>query len=226
MFEPQNDLERSLMAATSDPAARPQFYRDLAASELFVIDDGSDLEQHQLRVRNVDWNGESYLPVFSSLPRLQAMIQEEVGYIALKAMDLMNITRGARLLLNPGSDYGKALLPEEIESILDGSIWQQETPVLLAQPANFPTELVEVLRSVFARHPGARKAYLAHFSNPAPHTLIAIDASEDWERIVTNVRIAAEGVEVPDPPIDFVRLAGSGLESYFQSIEPFYERKV
>ena len=218
MFEPQNDLERSLVAATTDPAARPQFYRDLAASVLFVIHDGPPVE-NQLSVRNLEFNGESYLPVFSSLPRLQAMIQEETGYVSMNALDLMKVTRGARLVLNPGSEYGKAFLPEEVEAILDGTI---DAPALLAQPANYPTELVEALRRVFAKHPGVRKAYLAHFSNPGPHTLIAIDASEDWERVVAEARSATEGVHVPDPPVAFIRLEGSGLESYFDSVEPFY----
>lgn len=39
-FEPQNELERSLVRASSDPAHRPQFYRLLAESDLFVIQEG------------------------------------------------------------------------------------------------------------------------------------------------------------------------------------------
>jgi SseB protein N-terminal domain len=126
MFEPQNDLERSLIAATTDPAARPQFYRDLVASDLFVVQE-PDTPSGQLNIRPLEVNGNDCLPVFSSLPRLQAFIDQEVSYIAMNARDFMQITRGARLLLNAGSDYGKELLPEEIASILDGSIWQPQS---------------------------------------------------------------------------------------------------
>jgi SseB protein C-terminal domain len=118
-------------------------------------------------------------------------------------LELLKITRGARLILNPGSDFGKELLPEEVESIIDGSILRpresyvvdRPTQVMLGQPARYPTELVEVLKRVFKRHDGVRAAFLAHFVNPAKdataHTLIAIDAAGDWDRIVISWAEAA-----------------------------------
>lgn len=235
MFEPQNTLERSLVAATTDPAARPQFYRDLLQSDLFVIQE-PDAPPQQLSIRPLEVNGNDCLPVFSSLAALQRFIDREVGYVAMNAFDFLNITRGARLLLNPGSDYGKEFLPEEVASILDGSIWrpdqsytvERETQVLLGQPARHPTELVDVLRRVFAKLESVHAAWLAHFVNPAQdpkgHTLIAIEASENWDQIVGEAGMAANGVSVPDPPVDFIRLPNAGLDSYFQSVEPFYRR--
>src|SRR5687767_9205159 len=103
-FEPQNSFERSLMQASSDPAHRPQFYRDLAAAELFIIEEGPPpewsgrtvlKEGYSLKVRNIEWNGKLCTPVFSSLPRLQAVVQSEVSYIAMNALEFMKITRGA-----------------------------------------------------------------------------------------------------------------------------------
>ena len=47
-FEPQNDLERSLVKADDDPAHRPQFSRDLVQADLFVVQQGEsppELEQ-------------------------------------------------------------------------------------------------------------------------------------------------------------------------------------
>jgi hypothetical protein len=235
LFEPQNTLERSLVAAATDPAARPQFYRDLVAADLLVIQE-PDAPPQQLKIRPVEVNGHDCLPVFSSLPRLQQFVDHEVGYVAMNALEFMKITRGAFLLLNPGSDYGKEFLPEEIASILDGTIWQpqssytaeRDTQVLLGQPARYPAELVDVLGRVFAKFDSVRAAYLAHFFNPAqgdkPHTLIAIEAADHWEQIAAEAGMAANGVNVPDPPVDFVRLPSSGLDSYFQNVEPFYRR--
>lgn len=235
------------MAAAGDPAARAEFYRELIASDLLVIDEGRVPEEtgrvtleagRQLRIRNIEFRGQSYLPVFSSLTRLQAGITETVGYLAFNALELLKITRGAKLILNPGSDYGKELLPEEVESIIDGSILRpresytvdRSTQVMLGQPARVPTELVEVLKRVFKRHDGVRAAFLAHFVNPAKdakaHTLIAIDAAGDWDRIVSEAGLAVGGVTIPDPPVDFVRLPNSGLDSYFKTVQPFYRRKV
>ena len=245
MFTPENRLEECLVAATSDPAARPEFYRQLVAADILIIDEGAAPETHgqrtletghELKIRSIEVNGESYLPIFSSLARLQAVIQSEVTYLAMNALELMKVTRGARLLLNPGSDYGKEFLPEEIESIVDGSIWrpdasyttEQDTQVLLGQPARYPEELVQVLKRVFEGNANVNGAWLAHFFNPASgepaHTLVAIDADGDWEQVVSEAGIATNGVTVPDPPVDFIRLRGSSLESYFSSVEPFYER--
>ena len=36
-FTPTNELERSLVLAANDPAARPQFYKLLLESQLFVL---------------------------------------------------------------------------------------------------------------------------------------------------------------------------------------------
>lgn len=192
-FDPQNNLEESLIKASSDPAHRPQFYKDLAGSDVFIVQEGPPPESSgkkvlsegmSLQLRNIEWEGRPYIPVFSSLPRLQAAIQEEVGYLALNALEFMKITQGAELLLNPGSDYGKAFTKDEIASILDGSIWkpteqfvvQKETQVMIGQPSNYPAKLVEALTRYFKRTKEVKKAYIAHFFNPEhnekPHTLI------------------------------------------------------
>jgi len=246
-FEPENELERSLMRAAGDPAHRPQFYRDFAASKIFVINDGEPLagegettlaEGRSLRLRTIELNGKLYLPIFSSLPRLQAVLQEEARYISLNAREFLEITRGAELVLNPGSDYGKEFTAAEIASILDGSIGrpdetyvaEQETQVLIGQPSNYPTELVEALERLFAARSDVKRAWLAHFCNPArdekPHTLVALAVTGGWDEVAAAVGIVAQSTPFPDPPLDLLQIAGrGGIEDYFKSIEPFYEQK-
>jgi hypothetical protein len=245
-FEPQNDLERSLMRASADPAHRPQFYRDFVASQLFVIDDGEPAakegettlqEGRALRLRTIELNGKLYLPVFSSLLRLQAVLQEQASYIALNALEFLKITRGADLVLNPWSDYGKEFTAAEVESILDGSIGrpdetyvaQKDTQVLLGQPANYPTELVAALGRLFAAREDVTRAWVAHFHDPArdekPHTLVALEVTGDWDEIAAAVGIVVKSTPLPDPPVDLLRVTGrEGIEEYFNSIEPFYQR--
>ena len=53
---------------------------------------------------------------------IQAAISEESGYLAMRAMDLLEVTVGAELILNPGSEFGKEFVRDEIAAILDGSI--------------------------------------------------------------------------------------------------------
>lgn len=248
-FEPQNNLERSLVKAASDPAHRPQFYRDLAEADLFIIQEGplpevsgkTVLRESQtIQVRHMEWNGKAYIPVFSSLPRLQAALQEEVGYLALNSIEFMKITRGTELILNPGSDYGKEFTKNEIASLIDGSIWQpseryiaeKAAQVMIGQPANYPTQLADALSRYFKTQKGVKKAYLAHFFHPErdekPHTLIGVEFSGDWDSIMAGAGIVARDIPIPDPPVDFLPIAGKGgVEDYFtKDCKPFYERKL
>ncbi len=248
-FEPQNSFERSLMQAASDPAHRPQFYRDLVAADLFIIQEGPPLETSgrtvlsqgaSLKVRHIDWNGKPYIPAFSSLPRIQAVVQSEVSYVALNALEFMKITRGAELILNPGSDFGKEFTKAEIESVLDGSIWQpseryvaqKETKIMIGQPARYPKELVEVLARYFKTTKEVKRAYLAHFCNPErnekAHTLIAVEMNGNWDLVMAGAGIVARDVQIPDPPVDFLQITGrGGVEDYFKrDCKPFYKRKL
>ena len=246
-FEPQNDLERSLLRAASDPAHRPQFYRDFAASQIFVINHGEPLagegettlqQDQSLRLQAVELNGKPHLPIFSSLPRLQAVLQAQASYIALNALEFLQIIRGADLVLNPGSDYGKEFTAAEVESILEGTIGcptesyvaQKDTQVMIGQPASYPTELVEALKRLFAGRKEVKRAWLAHFFNPEhdekPHTLVALEVTGGWDEIAADVGIVVQETRVPDPPVDLLQVTGrGGVEDYFKGTEPFYARK-
>lgn len=247
-FEPQNKLERSLMRAAVDPASRPQFYRDFIESDIFIIEYGPPparpgrkvLEKgYQLRIQPIEINGKPYLPIFSSLPRLQAFLRHEAGYIALNALEFLKITQGADLILNPGAEYGKEFLASEIAAILDGSIWQpqdryivqKETNVMIGQPVNYPRELVEALVRLYKKRREVKRAWLAHFYNPErdekPHTLIALEVSGNWDQISAETGIVIQGVPVPDPPVDVLQITGrGGIEEYFIKTKPFYEKKT
>jgi len=245
-FEAVNDLERALVKAATDPAARPDFYRCILASQLYVSKEGESPRGYEsvhlekgtkLTFRMLTIDGKTYLPVFTSLPRLQVYIQQPSGYYAFETRDLLEITRGGDLFMNPGSAYGKYLLAPEIASILDGSIWKpknsmrvdHETKISIGQPARYPKELVEALGRLFQRIPGVQSAYLAHYFNPEttvpPHTLIAIEADGEWDPISAATGIVINAVKIFDPPVDVIPLGKSGLESYFRKeCQPFYRK--
>ena len=246
-FVPQNELERSLLRASTDPAHRPQFYRDFVASQIFVINHGEPLASEgkttleagsSLRLQAIELDGRPHLPIFSSLERLQATLREAASYIALNAREFLEITRGAELVLNPGSECGKEFTAAEIESILDGSIGrpvesyvaQQDTQVLIGQAANYPTELAEALKRLFAARGDVKRAWLAHFHNPSrdekPHTLLALEVTGGWDEVAAAVGIVVQSTPLPDPPVDVLQITGrGGVEDYFKSVEPFYQRK-
>ncbi len=171
--KPTNRLEESLVKAALDPAHRPQFYRDLLASDIYVIQEGPppDRPGHRvlpagelLKIRTLSFNGKQYVPIFSSRAALQAALSEEAAYLALNAAEFFRITAGADVVLNPGWDHGKEFSKEEIAGLLDGSIWQprerfavkRDTTVQIGQPARHPKELVETLSRLFTDPRGAQ----------------------------------------------------------------------
>ena len=92
MFTPENDLERSLVQAATDPAHRPQFYKDLLASDIWAVNAGPPVSEEKqvdippgtmLQFQEIERDGKRYLPIFSSLPRLQAAIREEVSSLQM-----------------------------------------------------------------------------------------------------------------------------------------------
>ncbi|NGZ77008.1 enhanced serine sensitivity protein SseB C-terminal domain-containing protein [Saccharibacillus alkalitolerans] len=246
-FEPQNELERILSIAVEDPSRRMEFYEELQRSELYTLHMGGDVpeangvlqEKTTVRLPSVDIGGKAYLPVFSSLQMLQRFIDREMRYLSLNAMDLFGLVRGSDVWLNPGGEFGKEFPASEIESILDGSMFDapqsytvdRDTQVMLGRPAKEPDELLSGLTEVFQAMPGVKLAYNAHYYNPAtgdpPHTLIAVEADGDWNEIIREAGRRASSAPVPDPPVDFLRLDGtSGLETYFESdCEPFYRKR-
>ena len=161
-----------------------------------------------------------------------------MGYMVLKARDFLSITKGTFLVLNPGSDYGKEFTAEEVDSMLDGSIFsadektivEKSTEVMIGHPSNYPQELADALATLFKSQPEVKRAYLAHYINPtqskAGHTLIAIECSDSWDKILGDAGVIVRNVKIPDPPVDFLRLTGDGgLDSYFDSTKPFYKKK-
>ena len=248
-FHPENKLEHSLIKAAEDPAHRPQFYKDFIESDIYIIQYGEPPEEkgrvtlkegYQLKIAHIRFNGKSYIPIFSSLVQLQSTLKEEAGYIALNALEFIKITKGAEFILNPGADFGKEFIESEIASIIDGSIWkpverfvaQKETQVFIGQPSNYPQELVDVLKRVFNKNKEVKRAYLGHFMNPKrdekAHTLIALEVSGEWEKIMSEVGIVARDIKIPDPPIDFIQITGKGgIEDYFlKECKTFYVRKL
>ncbi|MBV8979022.1 MAG: SseB family protein [Alphaproteobacteria bacterium] len=128
-FEPENALEEALLRANKSPMTRREFERQLLGSDVIVIGEieGRDLSPagapllpgERLKVAFTKRDGRTYVPVFTSRTRLHAYLSQSRGYVSLPGRALMEMTRGATLLLNLGSDVGKEILPEEIARMLD-----------------------------------------------------------------------------------------------------------
>lgn len=245
-FVPQNRLEAALVRAADDPAESPTFYRELLAARLYVVQPNAPAGQGEVilkegeavHLQNVEIEGAPAVPAYSSLARLRETLTEEAGYLAFGARDLFEIVQGTQVALNPGLAYGKLFTVPEIEALLDGSLFQpaerfvaeRDTQVLMGQPANYPHALVEALGRFFRGRGDVEAAYLVHFYNPetdeAPHSLVGLEVSGDWDKIAGEAGMVAEQIKVPDPPVDFVKVGtGGSLDDYFRrECEPFFLR--
>ena len=247
MFEPENELEESLLKAADEPAYRPAFYQTLVSSDIFVIQHDSIPEQEgevtleagkQLQIQNIELDGKPHIPIFTSLTKLQAVLQEEAGYLAINALEFFKIINGSELVLNPGSEYGKQFTKEEISNIINGSFFkptstykaEKETKILIGQPSNYPNEPVKELKKYYKTKKEVVSAYLVHFHNPEtgdpPHTLIGILTTGNWNEVVSSSGIICNDVEIPDPPVDFIQIdSQEAISNYFSDIEPFYKKR-
>ena len=105
----------------------------------------------------------------------------------------------SNLFLNPKSDYGKEFIPQEIEQLLNNGISQvpsqrvveKETKVLLGQPSNYPTKMVDSLTQLLVKHKEVKKAYVALMHDRSidekPHLLVGIEGDGDLELAMREV---------------------------------------
>jgi hypothetical protein len=132
---PENPLEQVLIAAATEPGARPTFYRLMLDSPLYIVNDNPEARGNQgnrilapgeqLMVSTVEIDGVAHTPIFSSLARLRAVLQSERTYLAMQGRNLLEILRGSHLVLNPGSPFGKQFFPQEVEAMLSGEIFRE-----------------------------------------------------------------------------------------------------
>ena len=234
------------MKAATEPVYRAEFYRQLMTAELVVLTDGKDAQEGQnTLVQDTQVNimtlQDGRIPVFSATNRIfdNGVIKEQVPYMQMASKDLLNMTQNATLVLNPYSDYGKELVPNEINSILDGTIHskgnqitiEKDTEIQIGQPANYPTDLVSSLKKLFANKSNVNAAYLAQIHNPEsgdpPHLLIGIDADGELTAVSQDAGMTAQQFLKDGELVDFIKIDKSGgVSDYFlQQTKPFYEKK-
>jgi len=243
-FEPQNQLERSLMQAIGDPAWRPQFYRDFAASEIFTFlggepstaADGVGPRPDQDISLTLFTNGErSFVPIFSSPSRLQAMAREGDRFIGVSALTLCRMVGGNDVFLNPGSPCSKEFTASEVAAIADGSIWESDTiqvdrptPFQIGVPADYPVEFAESLKRLFAQKEEITRAWLAlvrFHDTGESETRIGIEATHEVPGITAEIRMVAHASPVPNLPVTVMQVGPGGVPAgTFTRIPPFYER--
>ena len=238
LFIPENDLEKALVRAVKEPAAAPHFYRLLLASDLLVLGTAEGQEDatrafslapgSRINLVPGTRNGSQFLPVFSSLARMQDYVKQESKYLSVNGRALLDLTRGAPVILNPASEYGKEFAPDQVRQLLDG-LGSTRT---VAGDAVYPAALVEMLAALFATRAEIENAWViqvADASNPTlPRPLVGIetDSPAQWASLMQAIEAAARS-HLPGQVFDVQRVDRfnpGGMTGALLGTEPFYRR--
>ncbi len=239
------DLETLLKKATVDAACQNDFLKKLLSEKLIVIaQDNICPRGYEMLLRDTDVDiftfKDGKVPFFTSTDRIfdNCIIKKQVKFIKLKGEDLFKILKGKTLVLNPNSDFGKEFLPEEIESLLDGSYFTSDVkrakinrkkPVKVGEALKYPRAVVQSLNKLFSGNPDINAAYLAFIHEPLsdvhPHYIFAIDAAQNYDNIISEAMFLTEQL-IGDKDFDFIRLNHTGgIDDYFvNESTPFYKR--
>ncbi|QXC59901.1 enhanced serine sensitivity protein SseB C-terminal domain-containing protein [Aquihabitans sp. G128] len=183
-----NELERRLVAAARDPAERPAFSQLLLASDVFVLGtmdqppvDGVAQAGAMANLLSFTDADGSFTAFFSSEATVELTVAARPGtdprFLRLPCRALFELTKGARLVLNPDAPYGKVFLPSEVAALgrgaepgLDRQVLQAERQVLVGVPVHTPPALPEVLARFLVQRPTVEAAHLGWIAHPDGHT--------------------------------------------------------
>lgn len=205
-------LEDLLKKAAAQPIFRKEFYKRLLSDDLIVITHGANIPTGSQTLEkdttvNIVSLSDGKIPVFTSNQRIfdKGIIKEQVHYLQIKGENLFQITSGATLLLNPYSDYGKELLPDEIQNLLNGTLFtnnlqtiriNKKTEVQIGEPAIFPSEMIGSLKELLSDRKYVEAAYLGWIYYPEseepPHYIIGIEGEGDLKLLTQEAGFIAQ----------------------------------
>jgi len=241
LFIPENELERALVRAVKEPASGPDFYRQLLESHLLVLGTAEGQEGAteefslapgtQISLVTGLKDGHQYLPVFSSVTRMQEFVKQESKYLSILGRDLLDLTRGAPVILNPASEYGKELTAEQVMQLL-GPREPIGAPRTIVSDTNLPLPLVEALIRVFKAHPDVDAAWMIQITlddqSEGLRPLVGVETNNanGFRALVDAIQQEAS-IAVPDMMFDVQRIErrnpGSLTNALLQA-PPFYIR--
>ncbi|ANI31219.1 endopeptidase IV [Yersinia entomophaga] len=254
----ENELEKLLKLAASESIHRPAFFRALLDATVLVLgDSGQESQDGEMTfsagngVNILHWEkqgGELTIPFFSSLETLQQAISQSEGekeqpFVAMPVRVLFEMTQGASLFLNPKTEYGKEFYPEEVAMLLANGgvakptemVVDKETQILLGQPEEYPSVIVDALTKLFSQRKPVRRAFLALMHDKSvdekPNLLIGLEvdgSEEEIEILIQEAGHIASEHAPDDSPVDFCVVSEKerGVSHYLTThTQPFYQRK-
>ncbi len=239
----ESELEERLEQARGNPEADQEFFRLLLEATVYahvpISDDSTKFRLIQFRHPD----GFDALPFFTSEYKAAAAAGRSAEIVTFTGRELLEITRGATLMLNP-NDGGAVLYPEEVESLLTtGTIAQiRKDPwpggkVWFGPPDWLPPWLIPVLTQTLKRQGHVTSACVIQ---TAPETnkddvslLIVLGVPPDQAEHAARACLTSMQGEIqrspPELAIDLTVFdPAQGVPDFVagSGVEPFYQRKA
>jgi SseB protein C-terminal domain/SseB protein N-terminal domain len=237
-MKPSN-LQTYLAQALVNAHEEPAFFRALLDASVYVHMPHTVIPG---RLRFVQFvrpdNGQTVLPFFSDETRAYVAAGAAVRVEMMTGSELLELTRGATLMLNPNEERC-IFYPEEIDALLDHGnvgrfhkeIVEVDDSVVVSAPSASVTPLMQTLTTTLAALPGVSTAYLVEIRRESesfkrPSLLVGIRViPEQAERAIRAGIAAVQPLLTSlDLPLTFTTFAPSeSLPDMFAETPPFYQ---
>jgi hypothetical protein len=241
MFEPENDIERLLVRASAQPSERRSFMRALLDAEIFVVlvpeggqivpgPDGNATipEGTKLSMPGAVRGEEQLLPFFTRPSRARIWFKGDHLVAPDRTRDLFARHQDTPFLLNPGSDYGKEFLPDEVKRLLAGDLGEgvdeitvpKGQQLLLGHPSEIPADLIAALSREFSAIGTIRGAWLmlAMRAGQAEQSwMLGVDHKGNWSDVADAITRAVRDDILNGRFLDAMPLDGGELSVTLRS---------
>ena len=223
-FVPENELERLFLAGFGDPAARPAYYRAFLEGSVIFMDANPTgplpaTGDTELRIRLIQIEGVTHLPVFTSMSRVEAFGHREGRCLEIRTRALLDAVPGTPVIVNLGSKHSMGFSTVEVAALLNGTLFQSNDPdprrmavagIEIAPLADPPFKLMLRLMQLFKTREAVRSAWIASMRNAAQneqhHPLVAIETGSGWDALVREVMEILGTHGRPGEIVDVIRL--------------------
>ena len=239
-------LERLLQQASEEAAWRPAFFRHFLESRVLVIVPDEARARRVARpdrVHFVQWkriDGTDAIPFFSSARTFFEAVPQGARCLVLDTRQLLELSRGAILHLNPYSAFNVELTPSDVEALLtNGTLvvpehfaLPSEREMSFHRVIDPPIPMLDALTLLYSQIPQVQGAYLASVTGlyeARESLLLGLVVDGDPEPVVRDSSLVIRDTYHGPYNLDIVEiksskggLASSGFDPTFR----FFDRRM
>lgn len=202
-FEPLNDLERALIAATGgDDQARAAFEQALLENDLWAASRSAPDDSETLNLiaaRGAD--GQQATALFTARERVTEVLGEDVHAASLPGRVMLDMIKANPAVINPGLGYGVRFDSAALNRLTGQPLpsEQERTPYALSKPREVREDLMQGLKRALTPERGVLAAWLAEarWSDfPDPGLLLELRLSTAAPPVPVLLQTALDGVDL------------------------------